>query len=666
MLTPSTRIRSAEFARLVTRTLACALLVVSCIGHGSTAAADGWWTGYGVPVGRADHAMAFDTTRGVFVLFGGRNAQGLLGDTWEWNGTSWSCRSTFGPTPRYGHDMAYDRARGVVVLFGGFDGVAYSEETWEWNGTAWMSRVQPGPAPRAWHAMAFDVSRSVVLLMGGLTSGGSPGTILGDTWEWNGSTWLQRTIDTPSVRYNHCMAYDEQRSVIVLFGGTNAPEQTWEWNGTAWSLRSSAGPFFTLRNAMAYDTLRARTVLAPGVDSSGQLGHAWLWDGATWSQTADNGYSPRFGHAMAFDSVRGVCTMFGGYTSITQVYKTDGLDWNGSTWTAHPPPTGPIFRSSSALAFDENRGEVVMFGGMNGTYYRDTWGWNGSVWSLRSNIGPSQRAGHAMAFDSNRGVVVLYGGSTSTTPNKETWEWDGSVWTLRETTGPTESISLSMAFDRARNRTVLFGSHQAPPKTWEWDGNSWTLVSTVGPQARYLSAMAYDEARGVTVLFGGRDAGALPVLYGDTWEWDGLVWTLRSTSGPAPRQQHAVAFDSRRGVVVLFGGLGLSPNPVGNETWEWSGTSWHMRASRGPTKRTSHAMAYDTARGQTVLFGGYTTTYNGETWLWSPSTVAPAVFIAVALGVDSSPEHVAACDLDNSGEVNGLDIQSYVSSLLAE
>ena len=75
-------------------------------------------------------------------------------------------------------------------------------------------------------------------------------------------------------------------------------------------------------------------------------------------------------------------------------------------------------------------------------------------------------------------------------------------------------------------------------------------VWTERTHPRDSHAMAYDSARGVVVLFGGQH----DVRKGDTWEWDGAVWTLRATTGPSPRYGHAMAYDSARGVVVLFGG----------------------------------------------------------------------------------------------------------------
>ncbi|MDD4868814.1 MAG: hypothetical protein PHQ28_17415, partial [Mycobacterium sp.] len=46
--------------------------------------------------------------------------------------TGWELRATDGPSARGGHAMAYDSARGVVVLYGG----DFLGETWEWDGIA--------------------------------------------------------------------------------------------------------------------------------------------------------------------------------------------------------------------------------------------------------------------------------------------------------------------------------------------------------------------------------------------------------------------------------------------------------------------------------------------------------------------------------------------------
>ena len=46
----------------------------------------------------------------------------------------------------------------------------------------------------------------------------------------------------------------------------------------------------------------------------------------------------------------------------------------------------------------------------------------------------------------------------------------------------------------------------------------WTQREDIGPRARVLHALAYDSARARVVLFGGN---ALLAPFNDTWEWDG-------------------------------------------------------------------------------------------------------------------------------------------------
>jgi hypothetical protein len=80
------------------------------------------------------------------------------------------------------------------------------------------------------------------------------------------------------------------------------------------------------------------------------------------------------------------------------------------------------------------------------------------------------------------------------------------------------------------------------------------------------------------VLFGGVssvDATLTPVVFGKSWEWDGKHWTQRQDIGPAPRWRHALAFDNKRGRIVLFGGLPVFapqdptlPDQVLGDTWE--------------------------------------------------------------------------------------------------
>src|SRR5690348_11982316 len=97
---------------------------------------------------------------------------------------------------------------------------------------------------------------------------------------------------------------------------------------------------------------------------------------------------------------------------------------------------------------------------------------------------------------------------------------------------------------------VMFGGSVIPPsnnlsdQTWEWNGASWSRATGPGPEGRVGSALAFDSARGVSVLFGGHNNNQNKI--NDTWEWNGIAWQFRTTNGPVQRADHALAYDSDR------------------------------------------------------------------------------------------------------------------------
>ena len=123
------------------------------------------------------------------------------------------------PSARFLYGMSYDSARNVVVLFGGRSNAGASNETWEFNGITW-SQVPTlnAPAPREEMGMVYDASRNRTIVFGGCDEGIS--AIYGDTWEYNGSDWVEVTpTASPTPRFRGMMEYDSNRSRTVYFGG---------------------------------------------------------------------------------------------------------------------------------------------------------------------------------------------------------------------------------------------------------------------------------------------------------------------------------------------------------------------------------------------------------------------------------------------------------------
>lgn len=288
--------------------------------------------------------------------------------------TLWIQMASSGPSPRRAHALAYDSARGVTVLYGGFSDAIPEDpflgDTWEWNGATWTQRPVGGPGGRSLHVMAYDSARHRVVLFGGETRYGWG---VNETWEWGGTTWTLQSVLGPGFRTGHAMAYDSVRECIVLFGGTNGSTRlsdTWEWDGATWTQRAIAGPAPRSRTAMAYDSARGRLVLFGGYGDSGPLGDTWEWDGTVWTQRSTSGPSAGGGHAMAYDDARGVTVLYGGYVGS---YLGDTWEWDGTTWNKRPI-AGPAPRDPFEVAYDLVRGRLVLFGGWDGSSnLGDTW-----------------------------------------------------------------------------------------------------------------------------------------------------------------------------------------------------------------------------------------------------------------------------------------------------
>lgn len=307
-------------------------------------------------------------------------------------------------------------------------------------------------------------------------------------------------------------------------------------------------------------------------------------------------------------------------------------------WAPRATQNHPSARWLHAMAYDSARGVTVLMGGSGsggGGAQNDTWEYDGTNWSLRSTSGPPFRADHAMVYDSQRGVCVLFGGYPD---DNATWEWNGTSWSaVTRNPSPVQRWGCGMAYDSARGKTVLFGGEDVNRvllgDTWEYDGTNWTQQQVSGPPPLYQLRMAYDVARARTVLYGGSLNGGANSVSGNTWEWDGTSWTLRSTTGPHGRYRHALAYDSDRHVCVMYGGTAVEGG-LSRQTWEWNGASWTQRSINNPGDRYGHAMAYDPARHVTMVFGDVSN--RTDTW-------ELRVPCASQISITTSPHSAAAC-----------------------
>ena len=312
----------------------------------------------------------------------------------------------------------------------------------------------------------------------------------------------------------------------------------------------------------------------------------------------------------------------------------------------------PPGRDDHMMAFDAERGWVLMFGGDNAG--SATWVWDGEGWRDLGIEGPPVTRESAMAYDSVRKVIVMFGGYDFYANSNATYEFDGEQWVgYALESAPVGRSDHAMAFDEERGVMIMFGGEGVDVNTWAYNGDSWYLVNPEEntPGERSGHQMVYDSERRVIVLFGGSLG---ETLFNDTWEWDGEQWidvTPAEGSPPAMRD-FAMAYDSLRKKTVIFGGRAGTLDGF-DSTWEWDGTAWaEVNTAARPSQRHECAAAYDSIRNRMVLFGGSTgnteeNRYKSDTW-WYPNN-PPDIVHEPVLGImpnKSLPVRTAIFDYD--------------------
>jgi len=306
---------------------------VNLTGFGRVEAQD--WFQASSPDARCCPSMVFDWTHYSTVLFGGNDVSGNLADTWKLGEGGWfQLTPATSPPARSAAGMAFDAATGTVVLFGGSNGTDLND-TWIWDGTTWAQVLtSKAPSGRRWdtQGMAYDAATGNVVLFGGVTS---DGTMLGDTWTWNGKTrtWTeQHPAVSPSPR-RAPIAYDWATGTVVLFGGEGSyggPTfgDTWVWNGTNWrQLFPATSPPARSMASMAYDFSLRRLVLFGGCGAGSSApfyNDTWTWNGTTWTQVSTAAAPPeRYAFGMDYDPITQGEVIFGGLFFFDTVRRGD-------------------------------------------------------------------------------------------------------------------------------------------------------------------------------------------------------------------------------------------------------------------------------------------------------------------------------------------------------
>lgn len=199
----------------------------------------------------------------------------------------------------------------------------------------------------------------------------------------------------------------------------------------------------------------------------------------------------------------------------------------------------PSARMMVSMAYDPNRFYHLLFGGLGGTYGRDslddTWSFAAGTWRLEKPLHrPPGRRSTAMAYVGApvNGIVLFGGLEEFARMFNDMWVWDGNDWqsveVVKASSPPPLLHSHSMAWDGSR--LLVTGGYvdfdDTPNKAaWSFtfdSAQSGRWSQQTDPSGCYASVkpgavMAYDRSQKLKVFFGGVENGPNgAIAYDDT------------------------------------------------------------------------------------------------------------------------------------------------------
>ena len=356
----------------------------------------------GTPRPRSGGMMAYDSTDGYLLLFGGLSGSGALRDTWTYQNHTWQNLSgTTGSAPpaRFKGVLVDDPADGYVVLFGGqAGGGTYFNDTWTFKAGTWSHlATSTAPSPREDAVATYDGALGDVLLFSGEQSN------LGytnDTWTFHAGQWTNITGDittaSPPPRESGTMAYDPADQETVLFGGkpteTSTFADTWTFANDAWTNRTgslSTAPSPREASTMVWDAADGYLLLFGGLHYPNVLNDTWSFLNNSWTHLAPAvSPSTRFAASLAYypDQGFGYVVLFGGQSEATITEGNSSANGYNDTWSYKSPLAASVSVSPSPIDAGQT---ITVSASITGGYPAYTWSWLGLPASCPAGSDPT-------------------------------------------------------------------------------------------------------------------------------------------------------------------------------------------------------------------------------------------------------------------------------------
>ncbi len=221
--------------------------------------------------------MVYDSALGHVILLAaasGTSGAEDVNNTWEFTGTDWqrlTPTASFSP-PRSEGAVVFDPIASQIVLFGGYSctpSCTNLGDTWTFDGTTWTQQSPTtSPAWRNQPGATYDPLAGSVVVFGGHDGY----TFYDDTWLYRSGDWTQLSGGSaPSVRWAPAMVFDPVGERTVMFGGYNYTSNLDQFSAETWVL-AFPSPLTAVSVVAQPATLTVGQELFVSVSTTGGLG----------------------------------------------------------------------------------------------------------------------------------------------------------------------------------------------------------------------------------------------------------------------------------------------------------------------------------------------------------------------------------------------------------
>lgn len=361
------------------------------------------------------------------------------------------------------------------------------------------------------------------------------------TWKWNGLEF--QSVDSfqlgniPQIRNG--ILYDPQNDRLLINGDYCDYMVTFEKTSDSLKLLS---PDFRIPmcslEGIFQDPTTDSLILQGGRPWVGPIAGCAVSPPVTWERKLSqwfwrwdvNQLTSGEGIVISYDDYRSQALSFGGVICNDDLHVPSNSTWiwDGNDWEQFDGDDLPLPRYNSALAYDNHRRKIVLFGGkslltddypFSDFFLNDTWIWDGVSWDEDHPTSfPCPRWGHVMAYDEAHQKVVLFGGEDDEGHIlKDTWIYDGENWRQVFPAHTPDVFPSGMFYNKARRRITLFGDHS--DRFYEWDGTDWRLYDVPNtPTLSFGSRFFYDKKGNCLWLYGAKGKPWMPGSYNSLWK----------------------------------------------------------------------------------------------------------------------------------------------------